>query len=237
MRVRAAGIDGYGQPGVTEQAYAAWLRRRRSGSVRRLGVIEGRDAWSLIITRGANGRAAPRISVLYPNSQRKDRKAAARGQVPLLLFNPNSAKDALAAQLALLPPAANAVHLPAGLLSKAGPPHPFLEGLAAEQRDPARGTWSPVSKAVRNEPLDLMVGCEVVARLHGLHRIDWHHPPSWAGSWESNSMIVTDDGDAPDAPQPAPAQNPTAPVAPTAPKPPPPPPRPRRSLTRSSYMT
>lgn len=190
MRVRAAGIDGYGQPGVTEQAYAAWLRRRRGGSVRRLGVIEGRDAWSLIITRGANGRAAPRISVLYPNSQRKDRKAAARGQVPLLLFNPNSAKDALAAQLALLPPAANAVHIPAGLLSKAGPPHPFLEGLASEQRDPVRGTWSPVSKAVRNEPLDLMVGCEVVARLHGLHRIDWHHPPAWAGPWETNSMVL-----------------------------------------------
>lgn len=237
MRIRAAGFDAYGQPGVTEQAYAAWLRRRRAGVVRRLGVIEGRDAWSLVPTRGASGRAAPRIQVVYPNSQRKDRKATARGEVPLLLFNPNSAKDALAAQLALAPPAANSVHLPAGLLSKAGPPHPFFEGLAAERRDPVRGTWSPISKQVRNEPLDLMVGCEVVARLHGLHRIDWHHPPAWAGPWEGNSMVAMEEGEAAEAPRAAPA---TTQIAAAAPKPllPPPPPRPRRGLiSRSSYMS
>lgn len=191
MRIRAVGFDSYGQPGVTEQAYAAWLRRRRAGKVRRLGVIEGRDAWDLIATKGATTRSAPRISVLYPNSQRRDRRAAARGQVPLLLFNPNSAKDALAAQLALSPPAAGAVHFPAALRAKAGPPHPFFEGLAAEQRDAASGRWTPVPGATaRNEPMDLMVGCEVVARLHGLHRINWERPPAWAAPWETNAMIV-----------------------------------------------
>jgi phage terminase large subunit GpA-like protein len=191
MRIRGAGFDSYGQPGVTEQAYAAWLRRRQKGKIRRLGVIEGRDAWDLIPTKGATGRSAPRIQVVYPNSQRKDRRVAARGQVPLLLFNPNSAKDALAAQLVIAPPAAGAVHFPAALRAQAGPPHPFFEGLAAEQRDAASGRWTPTPGATaRNEPLDLMVGCELVARLHGLHRINWERPPAWAAPWETNSMIV-----------------------------------------------
>lgn len=244
MRIRAAGFDSYGQPGVTEQAYAAWLRRRQKGKVRRLGVIEGRDAWELIATKGATARAAPRISVLYPNTQRKDRKAAARGQVPLLLFNPNAAKDALAAQLALVPPAAGAVHMPAALRDPKGPPHAFFEGLAAESRDPATGRWSPTPGATpRNEPLDLMVGCEVVARLHGLHRIDWERPPVWAAAWETNTMIVATPT-APDAvqlpgspatgavrlpvvPVPSPAAPPPAALRPAA----------RRRFIPSSYMS
>lgn len=185
MRIRGAGYDAYGVPGVTEQAYAAWLRRRRAGGIRRLGVVEYRDAWELIPTKGAEGRASPRLQVVYPNSARKDRKVAARGQVPLLLFNPNAAKDALAAQLALQPPAAGAVNFPAALRAADGPPHPFFEGLAAEQRDPTRGTWSKVAAHARNEPMDLMVGCEVIARLHGLHRIAWDRAPAWAAPWEA----------------------------------------------------
>lgn len=191
MRVRASGFDTQGQPGVTEQAYAAWLRRRQRGLVRRLGVTETRDAWELVGTAGANGRGAPRIALVYPNSQRRDRKAQAGGQVPLLRFNPNMAKDALAAQLALTPPAAGAVHFPAALRDPKGPPHAFFEGLAAEQRDPGSGRWMKPSTAARNEPLDLLVGCEVLARLHGLHRINWSSPPAWAAAWEGNSMIVS----------------------------------------------
>ena len=191
MRIRAAGFDGYGAPGVTEQAYAAWRRARRTGLAKLLGKIEHRDAWSLVATKGAEGRAAPRIQVVYPNTQRKDRKAAGRGEVPLLLFNPNGAKDALAAQLALVPPAGACVHFPARLLTPGGPRHEFFEQLAAEARDPVRGTWEKVERHRRNEVLDLMVGAEVVARLHGLHRIDWVNPPAWAAEWERNTMIAT----------------------------------------------
>lgn len=199
MRIRGAGYDAYGQPGVTEQAFAAWLRAKRSGLARRLGVTEGRDAWNLIPTRGGNPRSSARIQVVYPNSQRSDRKMKTRGDVPLLLFNPNMAKDALAAQLAVAPqareegvplPAVVAVHVPRALLTPGGPPHAFLEGLAAEQRDPATGHWDKPNKAARNEPLDLMVGCELLARLHGAHRISWDRPPAWAAPWDMNSMIT-----------------------------------------------
>lgn len=214
MRLRGAGFDAYGQPGVTEQAYAAWLRARKAGKVRRLGVVEHRDVWSLVPTKGAPGRSAPRIQVVYPNSQRKDRRATARGQAPLLLFNANGAKDALAAQLAVAPPSVGAVHIPKGLLSPAGPPHDFLEQLSAEARNPATGAWEKVEKARRNEALDLMVGCEVVARLHGLHRIDWEAPPVWAARWDSNAAIVV--APAPED-RPETAAPPPAVVAATAP--------------------
>jgi len=198
MRVRAVGFDAYGVPGVTEQAYAAWLRRRKAGRAQKLGLIEGRDVWSLVPTRGASARAAPRIQLVYPNSQRKDRKAAARGQVPLLLFNPNGAKDALAAQLALEAPAAGSVSFPFDLRDDE-PPHEFFEQLAAEQRDPVSGAWSKSESHRRNEVMDMMVGCEIVARLHGLHRIDWERPPVWAQPWETNTMIETLQVEADDA--------------------------------------
>lgn len=216
MRVRAAGFDAYGQPGVTEQAFGAWQRRRQARLVRRLAVIEGRDAWDLIPTRGGNGRNAARVQVVYPNSQRSDRKLKTRGDVPLLIFNPNQAKDALAAQLAVAPPAVGAVHIPAALLTPGGPPHAFLEGLAAEQRDPATGNWKPSSTTARNEPLDLMVGCEVIARLHGAHKINWASPPAWAAPWETNSMIVK-----PEVPALADAIKPPAIVTDTVRRPPP----------------
>jgi len=196
MRVRGAGYDAYGQPGVTEQAFAAWLRAKRNGIARRLGVVEGRDAWSLAPTRGGNVRTAPRIQLVYPNSQRADRKMKTRGDVPLLIFNPDLAKDVLAASLAVAPqargdgPRVGAVHIPRALLTPGGPPHAFLEGLAAEQRDPASGRWAKQNTAARNEPMDLLVGCDVLARLHGLHRINWSSPPAWAALWEQNSMIV-----------------------------------------------
>lgn len=238
MRIRAAGFDSMGQPGVTEQAYAAWLRARRAGRARMFGEVEGRHCWNLTPTKGANSRFAPRLSQVYPNSQRKDRKASAGGQVPLLVFNPNGAKDALAAQLANAPPAPNCVHFPAALLAPKGPPHPFFEGLAAEKRDALKGTWTPVSKAVRNEPLDLMVGCEVVARLHGLHRIRWDAPPNWASPWETNTMIIAPPGDARPVAVALPA--PVAPVLATPSATPAIPPRivpaPRRRMHVSSYM-
>lgn len=199
MAIRAAGTDSQGVPGVTEQAYAAWLRRRKANKAKKLGLLEGRDVWNLVPTRGASARSAPRIQVVYPNTQRKDRKVASRGQMPLLVFNPNGAKDALVAQLALMPPAGGAVSFPAALRSEA-PPHDFFEQLAAEQRDPVTGAWSKIESHGRNEVMDMMVGSESLARLHGLHRIDWEKPPAWAAAWETNSMVVVMEAEPMDAP-------------------------------------
>jgi phage terminase large subunit GpA-like protein len=188
LRVRCAAFDSMGQAGVTEQAFAAWRRARAKGLTRSLGKVDGRDAWTLLPTKGASALQAPRLTLAYPNSQRKDRRSGARGIEPLLIFNPNGAKDALAAQLARIEPGPSAVHFPAGLLAKE-PPHPFFEQLAAERRKP-NGAWEKIGDHLRNEAVDLMVGAEVAARLHGVHRIAWDRPPAWATPWDSNSMVM-----------------------------------------------
>lgn len=233
MRIRAAGFDSQGAPGTTEQAYAAWLRRRKADKTKKLGLSEGRDVWNLVPTRGMPGRFASRVYLAYPNSQRKDRQAAARGQVPTLQFNPNQAKDALAAQLATEAPAPGSVSFPYALRSEA-PPHDFFEQLAAEVRHPVTGVWSTPEQHRRNEVLDMMVGCEVVARLHGVHRIDWARPPVWAAPWETNSMLVTIEAEEERADAASPADLRQVPAVLTMP------PRamvPRRRIIHSAYMS
>ncbi len=185
MRIYAGGYDSGGQDGVTLQAYNAWLRGRARGDVRFAGTIDGRDAWSILPLKGASGPNAPSLVVNYPDGARSDRKAAARGEIPVGLFNPNRYKDDLAVQLARAEPGANAVHFPTGLLAEQ-PPHPFFEQLVAEQRGPG-GKWVKVAR--RNEALDLMVMAHVMANLHGLRRMNWDAPPRWAAPWDTNPMV------------------------------------------------
>lgn len=187
MRVRCAVFDSMGQPGVTEQAYAAWRRARRAGLTRRMGRINGRDAWTMAPSKGASAAQAMALAVQYPDSVRKDRRAQARGEVPLLVFNPNTHKDQLAAQLDRAEAGPGTVHFPAELRGD-GPPFAWFEQLAAERRN-RRGTWEPDGAHRRNEAWDLMVLCGVAARLHGLHRIVWESPPGWAEAWERNTMV------------------------------------------------
>lgn len=186
MRVRAAGFDSGGVPGVTEQAYAAWRRWRAGRRALLMGKVGGRDAWTLLPCKGQSAVNAGRLAVVYPDSARKDRHTGVRGEVPLGLFNANLFKDALSGQLGQGEAGAQGyVHIPAALRS-AAPPHAWFEQLTAERRTP-RGTWEKIGRA--NEALDLMVGCHVMAHLHGLARMDWARPPGWAAPWEANTAV------------------------------------------------
>ena len=185
MRLRGAGFDSAGSPGVTEQACAAWKRARAGRLVGRMGILGGRDVWSLLPTKGVGTPNAPRLRVDYPDSARKDRKTAMRGEIPLGCFNANIFKDSLLGQLTTALPGRGYAHLPAALRS-AEPPHAWFEQLTAERRKP-NGAWEKIGRA--NEALDLMVGTHVIAHLHGLSRIDWTRPPPWAAPWHGNSHV------------------------------------------------
>ena len=231
MRVHAAGFDSGGAEGVTLQAYGAWTRAKRAGLARARGKVDGRDAWSLLPLKGLSTPNPPRLSVVYPDSARKDRMAAARGQIPLGQFNPNAFKDDLAIQLARADGGPWAVHVPAGLRgdhlapaaeqrSQRGnrldaPPHRFFEQLVAETRSP-KGAWTKTAAGGRNEALDLMVMTHVLAHLHGLSKLRWDAPRAWHAPWDANSGVMAPDA----APKPlTTAPNPgrvieTAPVPP-----------------------
>lgn len=187
MTARAAIFDSQGAPGVTHQAYTAWMRWRRLRAIRLFGKISGRDCWSIIPSKGA-GPNAPKLQVVYPDTTRKANVVAGAGHVPVAMFNANTFKDDLAGQFNKGEPGPLYVHTPAKLLSKE-PPHVWFEQAVAERRD-AKGRWERVSPSARNEALDLLVMTHVAAHLHGLSRINWERPPSWALPWDENATVV-----------------------------------------------
>lgn len=186
MPLRALGYDSQGAPGVTQQAYDAWKRFRAKRQALLRGAVDGRHAWNLLPLRGMPSPNAPVLSVVYPDTARKDRRASAGGQVPTGQFNANRFKDDLAGQLAKNGGGAWSVHVPAKLRSPE-PPHAWFEQLVAEDRS-AAGKWDN-SRGGRNEALDLMVMTHVLARLHVAARMSWDRPPGWAAAWDKNTMI------------------------------------------------
>jgi phage terminase large subunit GpA-like protein len=187
MRIRGAGYDSGGLPGVTQQAYAAWTRWRRGKHARLYGKIAGRDAWSVVPMKGHPGVWAPRLSLSYPDTVRAANKRAGGGTVPLAMFNPNNFKDDLAGQLQRADDGAWCVHYPHALRSPE-PPHLWFEQLVAERCLP-NGRWEKTSPSARNEALDLMVMSHAIAHLHGLTLIKWDRPPAWARPWDANTMV------------------------------------------------
>lgn len=209
MPVRAMGFDSAGQPGVTQQAYAAWRRWKRNQHPRLIGKIAGRDAWTLIPTKGADALAAQRLVVTYPDTARKANKAASGGTVPVARFNPNLFKDDLAGQLQRADIGDWYVHFPHALRSPEQP-HVWFEQLTSESQL-KNGRWEKNAPGRRNEALDLMVMNHVIAQLHGLHGIDWTKPPSWAKPWDTNSSILKSGAPLPTA-NAAPGSTPAAPA-------------------------
>lgn len=187
MRVRGAGYDSHGQPGVTQQAYEAWTRWRRARHVKFFGKLNGRDVFDIIPLRGGKPQSA-RLTVTYPDTTRKSNVVAAAGQVPVATFNPNQFKDDLAGQLLVGEAGPKFVHVPYAFRSRKAP-HVWFEQLTSEQRL-KNGSWEKIIDSARNEALDLMVMSHVVAHLHGLRAISWDRPPEWARPWDTNPMVI-----------------------------------------------
>ena len=188
MPLRGVGYDSGGAPGVTRQAYDAWMRWSRAQLVRKYGVINGREAFSIIPLKGSSLINSPRLRVTYPDTSAQKNRKASKGTVPVGMFNPNLYKDDLAGQLQRLTPGPWYTHFPAGLKSKEAP-HEFFEQMVSEHRE-ATGRWEKNNRHIRNEALDIMVMSHVVAHLHGISQINWKNPPAWASPWEVNSFLI-----------------------------------------------
>lgn len=224
MGIYASAFDSAGAPGVTEQAYAAWRRWRAKRDVKYYGKVggkTGRDAYSIMPTKGGGPKSA-KLSVVYPDTARKANTIQGKGEIPVALFNPNLFKDDLMGHLLRAETGAFYVNFPAGasagfphgLRSETNEsPHPWFEQVVAEVRLPD-GKWQLVSPSARNEAMDLMVMTHVLAHLHGLGRINWMRPPVWAAPWDFNPLVTRPPTVPPDQPPP-----PVAPAPPPAPEP------------------
>lgn len=167
-------VDSGGKAGVTERAYLFWRQARRSGHSRRLMLV-----------KGASSKDGPRIAKTYPDaSKRQDRKANARGEIPVWLLNTLVLKDALAADMERTDPGPGYIHWPSWLGAW------FFDELTAEVRT-AKG-WENAGGA-RNEAMDLMVYNQAAWLCLQAERLDWNHPPAWADPAQSALLLQRED--------------------------------------------
>ena len=177
LAVKLVVCDHGGEDGVSDNAYAYYRRLRLEGKHQRLMLV-----------KGASGRQEQLIRVSYPdNSKRDNRKARARGDVPLHVIDTDALKDRISAKLDRENPGAGFIHLPdwAGQW--------FYDELCAETRD-ASGHWSKATDRAPNEAFDLLNYCEAgITHLQAHVPKFWQAPPPWALPLEQNSLVYRDD--------------------------------------------
>ena len=177
MHVKATICDSGGREGVTKNAYDfwRWLRNNKEvpGLHRRFHLL-----------KGSPRQSAPLTDETFPESERKDRSAGARGEIPVLLINSNRVKDAVHKMLLREDEGGRVVF--AGWLKDE-----VYEELTVEIRT-LKGWENP--KKQHNEAWDLL--CYVYAlNISKYVRgdfIKWHEGPVplWAEEWENNSLVA-----------------------------------------------
>ena len=122
--------------------------------------------------------------ITYPDSERKDRRAGARGEVPVLLLNTNMIKDQVDGLLDRKTEFGGRIVFPSFL-----PDSVFTE-LTVEVKT-AKGWENP--KKLRNETWDLLVydyALGIPPRHIAAEHIDWENPPRWAEEWDDNDLVI-----------------------------------------------
>jgi len=175
MAVKLTACDSGGVLGVTTRAYEFYRSLKARGMHNRF-----------LLVKGASSKTAPRVQLSYPDSERKDRHAGARGEIPVLMLNTNLLKDQLNALLDREEPYGGMIHFPDWL------PDTYYGELTAEVRT-EKGWENP--RKLRNEAMDLLVYCLALMRSHHIRAefLDWENPPAWAAEWDANDMVFGDD--------------------------------------------
>lgn len=173
MTVKLTVCDSGGRAGVTTNAYEFYRRLRLKGFANRFHLVKGESKAS-----------APRSFIDFPDQKRKDRMAAARGDVPVLFLNSNLLKDALNNRLESITPGKGMVRFPNWLETW------FYRELCSERR--TEKGWEN-TQGTRNEAWDLMYYClgACASQLLRVEAIDWTAPPSWADEWRKNPLVVS----------------------------------------------
>ena len=169
-----------GEFSVTDRAYEFWRE-----------YIKGRYENRFILVKGEPRRGTPRIRKTYPDSSgRKDRKADARGEIPVYMINTEIVKDSLNRDLGREGSGRMVLHFNDSL------PDSFYDELVAEKKDPKKG-WQ-AGKA-RNESWDLLTYDRATAIPLGVEAKEfWEKAPKWAREWDENSLVTAPAGQTPE---------------------------------------
>ena len=135
------------------------------------------------LVKGDPRKGAPRVMLTYPDSQRKDRHADARGEIPVWLLHSDTLKDQLNAMLDRSDPNGGRVNFPNWLSDD------WYTELTVETRN-EKGKWENPKK-LRNESWDLLTYCLALQLMPeiNIENLDWEDPPSWASDWDDNDLV------------------------------------------------
>jgi phage terminase large subunit GpA-like protein len=171
MSIKITSCDSGGKAGVTGKAYDYYRRLKAQNKHKRF-----------ILTKGEHTPGAPRTRISTPDSSRRDAKAVARGDVPVLMIHSNTVKDMLDGRLDCVVPGRGMYIFPDWLEDW------WFGEMCAESRGP-KG-WTNPNNA-RNETWDLSYYCigVCISDLIRIEHINWEQPPNWAAPIDMNSFV------------------------------------------------
>jgi phage terminase large subunit GpA-like protein len=170
MGIKLVVCDSGGKDGVTANAYNYWRKLRTLGLHHRLLLLKGDSA-----------PGAPRVRIEHPDTKRKDGSANARGEIPVMLINPNMLKDDLNGRLDRTVEGGGQISWPDWLGDD------WYVELTGERRTP-KG-WEKLGSRRRNEAWDLLVYCIATCIHLSVDRFDWANPPGWAKPWVETTLV------------------------------------------------
>ena len=178
IKIKLLVVDSGGEDGVSDAAYA-WYRR-----VRKLKMGN-----RVRLYKGASAKGAP----VLKESMVGRRNTKEKGDIPLLVCNPNLISDIVDAGLRRQSGGAGYIHFPQAKHPTKNPagwlPQSFFDELTAEVRG-KNGIWAQIRK--RNEAFDL---CRMIAAgllYLKLDKVqDWDTVPSWLAPLDRNSEVIT----------------------------------------------
>jgi phage terminase large subunit GpA-like protein len=199
MGIKLTVCDSGGRAGVTEKAYDfyRWLKKtpeEYDEDDKSAELEEGEYEWlpgmaeRFQLIKGDPNPKAPRVLLRYPDSQRKDRHAGARGEIPVLFLNSNALKDQVDKMLDRTEPGGGRINFPKWLDDN------FFIELTVEVKT-HKGWENP--KNYRNESWDLLyyyVGATLSTKIR-LETLEWKDPPSWAEEWDLNDLVFDPETD------------------------------------------
>lgn len=189
MAIRATGSDSGGAEGVTSHAYNFWRRLRKEGD----GLHR-----RFCLVKGDPSKTAPHARTTWPDSKQSGKRAIAKGDVPVILMNPNLMKDRVSVMMARRVEEEGQDETFGGMLRfPEWMPAWFYAQMTTEIRTP-KGWENPRKR--RNEAFDLAyyalglairpIEANVPYVTFNLDRIDWDNPPIWAAPWDENEFVL-----------------------------------------------
>lgn len=140
---------------------------------------------NFLLCKGEPKPDAPRAKIHMPDSERKDRTANARGEIPVLFINSNMCKDWVYETINRREPGGGYIEFVDWFDLD------FYKEIFAEEQDPKTKKWGN-PKRKRNETFDLLYYLHGLCAWLGCERIDWDNPPEaarWAKPPETNIYV------------------------------------------------